>query len=635
MSNYIGLETYLSDKKLFEHLSQICDYLGRSNAARLLIDELLTNIYLQQKHNRCEIMFLINLILHGVSEKNPKTESKNDIYSIINIVLASFINDSQQFESNNIEIESITAADNDNETHFKSSITIERNRKILQTCLVIEAISMSSKCLDRNNFDYFLIDTLYFCLENYLNNNLLIRVAANKCLESLTTNLNYKSIQELLSINYDYIMNDLVLKSHKQIRLKNKENDEATLESHVYVLCSLLDIANVDIVPYLERLVDDYFVSIELNSMDHTIIIGICNIMLHMSRSMRKWYPEVDLKFMNQDNAGEKFLSNLNLKSLVKSKQKPDYYRSFKDTLIEIEESINEFKMKQEETSETSNIESSIDQLVKENEEEMEKIGDEQIEKEQADNKQVQLHIKLQCKCMQLCMHLISHPYKQIRLSIIELIGELSRNLAGHTNEFLPLAHKLWMPICQRFSFDDFIVKSKIIYLLFDLSVYCNDFLASRFCKEFLPRLCKFMQEQSTLSLKSTKDATYIYSHAFKLQCAILSNLDKMCILYDIKEMELENVLTTSIFSYLDKRQPKKLQLLALNSIQNCSLIDPDLVWLCLHYILPFASLNNSIKLVHSKNIKLKSDYQFSNEILEGLIQVYRNLLYSYLKQSE
>ena len=79
-----------------------------------------------------------------------------------------FINDSQQFETNNIEIESITAADNDNETHFKSSITIERNRKILQTCLVIEAISISSKCLDRNNFDYFLIDTLYFCLENYL-----------------------------------------------------------------------------------------------------------------------------------------------------------------------------------------------------------------------------------------------------------------------------------------------------------------------------------------------------------------------------------------------------------------------------------------------------------------------------------
>ena len=106
-----------------------------------------------------------------------------------------------------------------------------------------------------------------------------------------------------------------------------------------------------------------------------------------------------------------------------------------------------------------------------------------------------------------------------------------------------------------------------------------------------------------------------------------------MCILYDIKEMELENVLTTSIFSYLDKRQPKKLQLLALNSIQNCSLIDPDLVWLCLHYILPFASLNSSnnlVKLVHSKNIKLKSDYQFSNEILEGLIQIYRNLLYSY-----
>lgn len=104
-----------------------------------------------------------------------------------------------------------------------------------------------------------------------------------------------------------------------------------------------------------------------------------------------------------------------------------------------------------------------------------------------------------------------------------------------------------------------------------------------------------------------------------------------MCILFDIKELELENLITSSLFVYLDKRQPKKLQLLALKSIENCSLIDPDLVWLCLHYILPFASINanltdNQSKLAYSKNVRLKADYQLSNDILDGLVLVFREI---------
>jgi len=285
---------------------------------------------------------------------------------------------------------------------------------------------------------------------------------------------------------------------------------------------------------------------------------------------------------------------------------------------------------KTEEQTSINNTNKTMEELIQENEEEL----DSKINQE-PESKEVQLHVKLQVKCLQLCTHLISHPYKQIRLSIIDLISELSHNLAEHTNEFLPLVHKLWTPICQRFTLDDLIIKSKIVYLLFDLSVFCTDFLASRFCKELLPRLCKFMQEQSKISLKSTKvstqsnigDPTYIYSHAFKLQCSILANISKMCCLFDVKELELEKVLTTSIFQYLDKRQPKKLQLLALASIENCSLIDCDIVWLCMHYILPFGLINSvDSQFVYSKNIKLKYDYQFSDETLDRLVQIFRNI---------
>ena len=43
LSSYAGMKTYLDDQSVFDQLRFICEYLGRYNAIRLLIDELLTN----------------------------------------------------------------------------------------------------------------------------------------------------------------------------------------------------------------------------------------------------------------------------------------------------------------------------------------------------------------------------------------------------------------------------------------------------------------------------------------------------------------------------------------------------------------------------------------------------------------
>ena len=69
LSNYNGLSTYLVDTSLFEQLSRIVELLGRSDAAQLLSDQLLANdmICLQPSQHRCEVMFLINLLLWGLA----------------------------------------------------------------------------------------------------------------------------------------------------------------------------------------------------------------------------------------------------------------------------------------------------------------------------------------------------------------------------------------------------------------------------------------------------------------------------------------------------------------------------------------------------------------------------------------
>ncbi len=164
---------------------------------------------------------------------------------------------------------------------------------------------------------------------------------------------------------------------------------------------------------------------------------------------------------------------------------------------------------------------------------------------------------------------------------------------------------------------------------MFNLSVFCADFISSRFSKDFLPRLTKFMSEQANQSLRThanRTDTTYIYSHAFKLQCAILANIDQMCVMFEMRSLDLESVIEACVLVYLDRRQPRKLQCLAVQALVNCSLIDSDLVWMCLHYVLPFGEIAGAQEMIYSREISVKYAIEMSAETLGGLVELFKKL---------
>lgn len=245
------------------------------------------------------------------------------------MVLSNNLNDLKQTsESKCDQIESIT---------LDQSITVGRNRAILQTCLTLEAISTTSHCLSQNSDDFnnlFLIETLYFTLENYLSANLLIKCVAKECLGELAKNLNYKSVQDLLSSNYDFIMNDLILKSTNLKRKMTSTSDFNKQSSHVNVLCALISVSNSDLCPHLERLIDDYFFSAQINSSNVEIIDDICKIVGYMAKSMRVWYP-VKFNFVSDDDNYE--LSSLSLEKYVNSKKANDAKKSFLESVREVD----------------------------------------------------------------------------------------------------------------------------------------------------------------------------------------------------------------------------------------------------------------------------------------------------------
>jgi hypothetical protein len=72
LSNYKGLETYLHDRCVLAQLKAICAYLGQSDAARLVIDQLLNSdlTLLENRRFKLEALFLINLVLLGLEKRD-------------------------------------------------------------------------------------------------------------------------------------------------------------------------------------------------------------------------------------------------------------------------------------------------------------------------------------------------------------------------------------------------------------------------------------------------------------------------------------------------------------------------------------------------------------------------------------
>ena len=104
-----------------------------------------------------------------------------------------------------------------------------------------------------------------------------------------------------------------------------------------------------------------------------------------------------------------------------------------------------------------------------------------------------------------------------------------------------------------------------------------------------------------------------------------------MCILFEIRDLELENLIDSCILVYLDSLQPKKLQDLALEACQSCALIDADVVWLSLHYVLSFKNYFDQksaqyFTLDFSYEIKAKYNFSINQDILLSLLRLFNEI---------
>lgn len=123
-------------------------------------------------------------------------------------------------------------------------------------------------------------------------------------------------------------------------RLNDEKNiDDYNDESHVLVLCSLLKISNSDLLPYLETLIDDYFLAVELNMFDNLSLRSMCRIILTMSESIYRWYP-IDNNNDLVDLTNQNEFICIDLKKMAQKRKKNDSIKPFKDIIQEIDKSL-------------------------------------------------------------------------------------------------------------------------------------------------------------------------------------------------------------------------------------------------------------------------------------------------------
>jgi hypothetical protein len=180
-------------RKLYKNLNEqnenlifrICENLGKFGDLSFLLDYF-REILLDQKnlnyHSQC--IMISSYLIKGGYQRNPM-ESVNQIDCLIDLYLSNEF--SQDFD-------------------VKDLIKIYQH--VMKTSSMLESISMFSTCL-KDEFQLYLMRILYLLLEKLGDAYSFINQSSLICLCIISNNLKYKSIQNLIIENSDYIIDEI------------------------------------------------------------------------------------------------------------------------------------------------------------------------------------------------------------------------------------------------------------------------------------------------------------------------------------------------------------------------------------------------------------------------------------------
>lgn len=223
---------------------------------------------------------------------------------------------------------------------------------------------------------------------------------------------------------------------------------------------------------------------------------------------------------------------------------------------------------------------------------------------ESREKKEIPKYIELVVDIIERCSHLLYSQDRKIKLLLMEVAKAGCEALAQWEDQRLPVFHKLWKPLVLRLKDPDFLVMIRSLGVLSAMLVTSGEFLRHRTLSQVFPPLLSFLKNQSHTSLGKTKRSGYYMTAAYHAQNIILMKLTSLIpsLMLGVVEMaELVNVLML----YLDTRQPDELYNAGITLVRQMAESHPHHVWLALAYqqtsvrIIPPSPDLASIKVCH------------------------------------
>ncbi|KAF7277814.1 hypothetical protein GWI33_009231 [Rhynchophorus ferrugineus] len=417
----------------------------------------------------------------------------------------------------------------------------EIKNNVVKICLLTEGIGKTS-LISKEAFKPYLLKCLYSVLEKAGHGNILISTAGLLSLHNIIYACGYKTITELINENFDYF-------SHQVRRRLVKYEDKSDV---LGVLSVVFRYCSKDILLLISNVVEEVLAF--QWSQDQSIESYLSVFKLFII-SLRRWF-----------NIGT---ADVPIKS---KKQKELEYEHFKVSNIDAIENFSDDIMEGK-TAEELYKEDMEKKKLEEKEENNEYPTEPEYKKPEPP-----VHIKLTTLILKRVLHFLPHKNRAIKLHALDILANGVEILNEWEDELLPIVHQIWSPLVQRFKEDsDPLIMRLSMNLLSVLAKLSKDFIRMRTVKEALPSIMNTLKKLAPESFLKDRRTAYRYSQNYKLQLIVLKSAGPVLALLDVDNKHIGDFMDI-VFLYLSVKQPKELQMAAVEFIQTIADYDDEFV---------------------------------------------------------
>nr|KAG5707350.1 hypothetical protein BaRGS_005317 [Batillaria attramentaria] len=568
LSKFVQRVTIMKPRKVFVHfqndavrdmLLTTCRHLGRLGSLSILV-ECFLDLYRESGAYQVASVLIINEVVAGSADATQHETGSTHMFAsssredIVRMLLEEYLSPANMNLTDISSTVSPSASSaaaamslyvmGDGGTHRSAIKT--RNRAIMLTCLFLEGIGTFAKVMGKE-FQPLLMDVLYPLAEKVGHEISAVSSTAYVALSDICEACSYKSLDELIQKNADYLVNSISLRLRHFPRHPRAPS----------VLSVMLQFCGADILPLVWDSIVEILDTLDENHADQAVIF--LPVLHQLTIAVARWFPPQtpDSSKGKQTHSG-----------------KPDPAKLTQFLLERHKLRLEAEAFDVEDTTDATTIKEEAAKMAKDRQKE-----EEEVEEDEPAVKEPPLHIRAVKEVLLRAKHILSSADPRLTLLALDIISQGCRDLADHENELLPLVHQLWPAFKQRFFDGEKLIVIKAVYTLHSVCHICGEFIRKRVERDVLPSLQSFLEKQAHVSLGA--GPSYHYTVSYKLQLALLTTFGDMAYLMGLDGAGLEQVIH-SCLPYLNKRQPNKLQEACRQSMRQFAACDADLVWLCL-----------------------------------------------------